>query len=251
MGDGDEDLEGLYALPRDEFIPARTELTRKLKSAGRSDEAAQVAKLRKPSVAAWAVNQLARSEAQTLGELVEAGERLKKAQRSGKDLRTATAARRRLIDQLVRSAEAILKDAGHGDSPSTLQGVAHSLEAIATDADALEQVRRGVLEKELPAPAGFGEVGGLQLVPDRATKEEPPAKGRRKGLSRTDQKAREKVERLTGQAEKAEEEARSLTEAAAKAERAAIRARSEAQRAEDRARTARDRADRAAAELGE
>lgn len=249
MGVSDEDIEGLYALPRDDFIPARTEMARRLKAAGRSDEAAGVAKLRKPTVAAWAVNQLARSEARMLDELVKAGERLKKAQRSGKDLRTATAERRRLIDQLVRSATAILKDAGHGDSPSTLQGVAYSLEAIATDADALDQIRRGVLEKELPAPAGFGELAGLQLVPQG--KEEPSPKVRRRVPPKVDQRARERVDRLTTQADEAEAEARTLREAAAKAERAAIRSRSEAQRAEDRATKARERADRAAAELSE
>lgn len=249
MGVSDEDIEGLYALPRDDFIPARTEMARRLKAAGRSDEAAGVAKLRKPTVAAWAVNQLARSEARMLDELVKAGERLKKAQRSGKDLRTATAERRRLIDQLVRSATAILKDAGHGDSPSTLQGVAHSLEAMATDADALDQIRRGVLEKELPAPAGFGELAGLQLVPQG--KEEPSPKGRRRAPPKVDQKARERVDRLTTQADEAEAEARTLAEVAAKAERAAMRSRNEAQRAEDRATKARERADRAAAELSE
>jgi hypothetical protein len=248
MGVSDDDPVGLYALPRDEFIPARTELARRLKEAGRSDEAAQVAKLRKPTVSAWAVNQLARGEAKTLGELVEAGERLKKAQRSGKDLRTAAAERRRLIDRLVRSASAILKGAGHGDSPATIQGVAHSLEAIATDTDALDQIRRGVLEKELPAPAGFGELAGLQIVTSGKTTEEArPSKARKP--TKVDQRAREKVDRLSGQAEQAEEEARSLAEAAAKAERAAIRARNDAQRAEDRATKARERADKAANDL--
>jgi hypothetical protein len=249
MGVSDEDLQGLYALPRDDFIPARTEMARRLKEAGKSEEAAELAKLRKPTVAAWAVNQLARREARMLDELVKAGEGLKKAQRSGKDLRTATAERRRLIDRLVSSAAAKLKDAGHGDSPSTLQGVAHSLEAIATDTDALDQIRRGVLEKELPAPAGFGELAGLQVVPSGKTTDEAPARKARK--PKVDQRAREKVDRLTGQAEEAEEEARSLANAAAKAERAAIRARNDAQRAEDRARKARERADRATAELEE
>jgi hypothetical protein len=247
----EKDLEDLYAKPRDDFISSRTELARRLKAAGRSDEAAQVAKLRKPSVAAWAVNQLSRREAKSLGELVEAGDQLKKAQRSGKDLRTTTETRRRLIDRLVQSAAAILVEGGHADSPSALQGVAYSLEAIATDADALDQVRRGVLEKELPAPARFGEMAGLQLVPDQEDQEERPPKGGRRAPSKLDQRARQKVDRLTGQAETAEEEARSLADAAAKAERAAIRARNDAQRAEERARKARERADRATAELGE
>jgi hypothetical protein len=248
MGVSDDDLVGLYAVSRDEFIPARTELVRRLKGAGRSEEAAGVAKLRKPTVAAWALNQLARTEAKTLGELVEAGERLKKAQRSGKDLRATAAERRRLIDRLVRSASAILKDAGHGDSPATIQGVAHSLEAIATDSDALDLIRRGVLEKELPAPAGFGELAGLQIVPSAKTTEEARAPKARKP-TKVDQRARDKVDRLLKQADEADAEARSLAEVAAKAERAAIRARSDAQRAEDRATKARERADKAAADL--
>ena len=52
------DVDELYGLPFDEFVPARNALTRELRKAGKRDEAAEVSALRKPSVAAWAVDQL-------------------------------------------------------------------------------------------------------------------------------------------------------------------------------------------------
>jgi hypothetical protein len=39
-----------------------------------------VAKLRKPSVAAWAVNQLVRTQGRAIGELFDAGDALQRAQ---------------------------------------------------------------------------------------------------------------------------------------------------------------------------
>ena len=62
------DVDELYGLPLDEFVPARNALARELKGAGEPAEAAEVAALRKPSVAAWAVNQLVRTQRRGVGE---------------------------------------------------------------------------------------------------------------------------------------------------------------------------------------
>ena len=56
--------EDLYGLPLSRFIPERDALVKALRSEKRRDDAAAAARMRKPSVAAWAVNQLVRTQAQ-------------------------------------------------------------------------------------------------------------------------------------------------------------------------------------------
>ena len=62
--------EELYALDPGDFVTARNELVKRLKKAGDKQLAAEVGKLRRPSPAAWAVNQLARRHRSDLEELV-------------------------------------------------------------------------------------------------------------------------------------------------------------------------------------
>jgi hypothetical protein len=50
---------GLYRRPLEEFVAARDQLARQLRAAGDRDAARQVAGLRRPSISAWAANQLA------------------------------------------------------------------------------------------------------------------------------------------------------------------------------------------------
>ncbi|HEX3833732.1 MAG TPA: hypothetical protein VHW04_17265, partial [Solirubrobacteraceae bacterium] len=68
------DVEELYALPLERFVPERNALAQELRTAERRDEAAAVAALRKPSVAARAVNRLARERRRQLLELFAAGD---------------------------------------------------------------------------------------------------------------------------------------------------------------------------------
>ncbi len=75
------DVEDLYGLPLDQFVPERTALARELRKAGTS--ATRRPRWRhcsKPSVAAWAVNQLVRTQRKPVAELLEAGDGLRSAQ---------------------------------------------------------------------------------------------------------------------------------------------------------------------------
>src|SRR5438128_685335 len=76
----ESELDRLYGLPLDEFTAARNELVTRLRKAGQGDAAESVRAFRKPSVAVWAVNQLARRHADDVHELVTAGEQLRNAQ---------------------------------------------------------------------------------------------------------------------------------------------------------------------------
>jgi len=61
------DVERLYGLDLDEFIPARDATARRLRSDGRREQADHVKALRKPSNPAWIVNRLARARSQIDG----------------------------------------------------------------------------------------------------------------------------------------------------------------------------------------
>ena len=67
----DAEAGRLYGLPLDEFTAARDARARELRQDGEREKAAEVAALRKPVLAAWVVNMLARDERADVRELVE------------------------------------------------------------------------------------------------------------------------------------------------------------------------------------
>src|SRR5262245_11952272 len=70
----------LYGLPLEEFTAERDRRAKALRAEGERDAAAVVAALRKPTLAAWTVNQLVRSRRDDLDALLEAGNDLLEAQ---------------------------------------------------------------------------------------------------------------------------------------------------------------------------
>lgn len=153
----------LYALSLDRFTAERDARAKELKAAGKSDEAAALAKLRKPTLAAWAVNQLVRKERKLIDALVKAGDKMISAQEkllAGKadaaGLRAARAAEQKALEALLAKARKL------GVSGGPLERVAETLEAAALDDGVREQVMRGELVRELRRE-GFG-LGGLELV---------------------------------------------------------------------------------------
>ncbi|HEX6459560.1 MAG TPA: hypothetical protein VF032_11635, partial [Thermoleophilaceae bacterium] len=67
----EEQLDALYGLPLEEFTPRRDELSKELRAAGSRDAAAWVKALRKPTAAAWLVNQLARTQRADTKKMLE------------------------------------------------------------------------------------------------------------------------------------------------------------------------------------
>ena len=97
-------IDDLYALPLERFTPELDALAKGLAADGDRDGAARVKALRKPVVAAWAVNALAREDPQGVKALIELGEELRSAHRravSGRDVEPFRAAtdERRLAKQ--------------------------------------------------------------------------------------------------------------------------------------------------------
>src|SRR2546423_638852 len=93
----EEAAESLYGLPLDEFTSARNAAAKELRDRGLRAEADEVKALAKPSVAAWAVNQLTRRRHADLDEFLDAAEAAREAQLGGteEEPRAAQAGERR------------------------------------------------------------------------------------------------------------------------------------------------------------
>jgi hypothetical protein len=164
------DVDELYGLSLDRFTAERNALSRALKQAGERERAAEVAALRKPSVAAWAVNQLVRTQKRGIGELFKAGDALRKAQdgvlagRGDRDsLRAGVERERAAVQALTEAAGGLLSSSGQELSATVLDRVADTLNAAALDDDARAQVRDGRLEREL-RHVGLGMAAGFEVA---------------------------------------------------------------------------------------
>lgn len=252
MADTEDPVDALFALRPEEFTGARNALARELRVEGDADGAAVVKALRRPTVAAWTLNRLAREHADDVEELLGVGDELRLAQRKalsgvkGSGLRELTQRRRAAVRRLTDVAETIL---GSDASPAVLAKVTESLEAATVDQDAAERLREGRLTKELPAPAGFGDLGGLSVVP--AGDDEPEVEDadedpdRRATAEREAAELRERAEEARREAERLEGEARAAARREAAAREEVRRAAAEAKRLARDARTARQEAERA------
>jgi hypothetical protein len=156
--DIEAETDRLYQLPLDAFVEARNALASRLKAAGDKDGAARVKALARPSVPAWAVNQLHWTARDALDALLASAERLQGAQAGGaagaSELREAMKARRQALGSLVQRAEDLLTKAGHGTNPATLRRVSNTLEALAAPGTRPEGLQSGRLVQELEPP-GF------------------------------------------------------------------------------------------------
>src|SRR5258705_4558572 len=134
----EDDLDGLFRLPLAEFTAGRNATAAELKKAGRGDKAGEadfVKALAKPSITAWAVNQLYWKHREAFDRLIESGGRFHKAQSSrlaGKlaEMRGALDARREVLTHLSDLATSLLRDAGHNPTPDTIHRITTTLEAL-------------------------------------------------------------------------------------------------------------------------
>jgi hypothetical protein len=239
-GGSDQEVDRLYASPPEEFIAARDELAKRLKAEGNAEEAAEVKALRRPTVAAWAANQVARQHPDQVAELLAAGAELHKAQRKalsgvkGGGFREAMERRRSAVVALVKAAESVLREAGKG-SASTVDVLQPTFEAASVDDQAGQSLKAARLERELSAPSGFGGATGLEVV--AAPVDKPATRGKKK----------EQDEAERAQQEEARREARELERQAAEARRKVMRVRASAARAGERADRLEAEADKARA----
>jgi hypothetical protein len=201
-------IDDLFKLPLAEFTAARNALAASLKAAGRGDDADAVKALAKPSLSAWAANQLYWHHRKPFDQLMAAGDRLRKAQMSqlaGKpgELRGPIEAQRAALADLARRAAELLREAGHPPSPDLTRRITTTLEALATYGNQEGGPRAGRLTADVDPP-GFEALSALVPQskgkrvsgPSRVIPFRQPAKATRaKKLSPEARKKQEEEER--------------------------------------------------------
>lgn len=231
-------LDDLYAAEPEEFVAARNALAKQLKAAGDKDTAAEVAKLRRPPVSAWALNQVARSRPDEIEALMTAAADLAGAlaDPAGADLRAIQRAFRSAIEAVVRTTLDVVSSSGRNPSPGLQQAIQATLQAAAVDDGIALALRSGVLAEDEPAP-GFLFVESDEASPARpatkpATNAAAPAGSPKKAaIGRRTRPTRAAADPAPAETTPETTGAKAGATAGAKAERAAERA---AQREADR-----------------
>lgn len=221
----DEAAEQLYALSPGEFTAARNRL---VKETGDKE----IGKLRKPTVLAWAVNQVVRSHPAEIGELLAVGEQMRAAWASGDGDALAALGPRRSAAVATVSRLVMRAASGRLNSPAELE---QTLDAAIIDAGAADQVRSGRLAGALRY-SGFVPTS---VPPSPVRKKQPAAddtsardarEAREAAVAAARQRHREWTEQL-GRAAAERDEA---LDAEARAERALTEARKRSASAEQR-----------------
>jgi hypothetical protein len=214
MAEGlDAELDRLYGVDLDRFTTERNELAKALRREGRADDAARIASLKKPSVSAWTVNRLTRERRKDVDLLLDAGHRIREAQRgvlTGEERSALDEGRRRqqrALDSLRDAAKKL------GASGATLERVARTLRAAAVTDEGRELLARGRFSEDL-ALQGFDAVAELGVPAGP-----PPAKRKPRKTSKREDVAKARAE-LTAARERAQDARRRLRALEQDAERA-------------------------------
>ena len=151
--DVESEIDRLYQLPRDEFTAARNALARRLGG----PEGVRIKSLSKPSLSAWAVNQLYWKEKDVIARILDARAKLERAQEAvltGRqaDVRKAMEQHRRAIQDGLEALRRHLTPAEW--TADKQHAVRQVLEGLAADS------RPGRLAAE-QEPAGFDVFSGI------------------------------------------------------------------------------------------
>lgn len=165
----DEAIDALYVVTPSRFVAARDALVRRLRGDGRREEARAVAALRRPTMAAWAINTTVRANQEQFDALVDAGDAVRRAQRralSGvrqSGLRAAGRSRHARIDELTDLAVEILEGAGV-NATAQRAAISDTFAAASIDDDARQRVAEARLTRPLAVSTGFSGFDGLTVM---------------------------------------------------------------------------------------
>jgi hypothetical protein len=199
------DIDALYQGPLGEFTAGRNALEKRVKAEQGKEAAAAIKALEKPSVSAWAVNQLYWRYRSDFDRLLRSGDDLRASQQkrmAGRDVdvNAAIDARREALSKLMGRAATILEESGT-TSDDIRQRVGQTLEALSVYGTSDAAPRPGRLTGDVQPP-GFAALAALV-----------PA-GRPAPAGKAKSAAREEAEERDEQAEEGDG-----TEAAARAKK--------------------------------
>lgn len=212
-GPYDEVAAALYGSDPSDFVAERNRRVKELKAADQREVADRVGALRKPTLPAWAVDQVAIHDTDLLQAVLAAGDTAREAQ-TADDRQTRQDA---LRDLRTRVGEARSRAAEHlrridSDPAGHLEEIEQTLMAAAVDPDQREEVVAGRLTRPLPPP-GFAALSGLAVGgPVQAPPEERGDDGERQRRLREVRAALDRLERHRTSAQREVEQAEQRAE---------------------------------------
>lgn len=208
----------LYQLRPEEFTAARDDQAAQARRAGEPAEAKRIAGLRKPTLAAWAANLLARADEEQARRLLALGQALREAHQTlaGQELRKLSHQQHVVIAAMAREARRLAGEAGHAVSEDVQREVEGILHSVLAHPQTAEVWVRGILVKAQSEAVGFT---GLEPAPGtgpppkpsaaRATGTEAsrsPASARSSEERKAKERARAEAERTARKVQQAEQE---------------------------------------------
>jgi hypothetical protein len=248
----DRALDELYAATPPEFVLVRSRLERDLRHGDEASAATEIRSRRRPNLAAWACNQLARQDPDGIRALVALTQQLAEAQQAvvnGREpaaFRDVSRERRELLEQLADAAIATLQP--WAPKPATYRDpVLATLDAASIDPDRAPDLEAGRLTRALSAPAGLGPLPDPNARPAKPPAGRPSKRDLEAAQRELTQAQREAKQLATAADTAATEQASAEMHADAtttqlrEVERAVERARGAARHAGQEAQTARTR----------
>ena len=167
----DDAVAELYQAAHEGFVPERKRLAAELKAAGDKPGATRLLKLGRPTLSAWAVNQLWWQSRDSFEQLFAAAARLRAGDQAG------AADRRDAVTVMKAKAASILVQAGHALNEATLRRVTTTLSALAA-AGGFEPDAPGALSADRDPPgfdaAGLAGFASSTTNPAAPTSPQPP-----------------------------------------------------------------------------
>lgn len=212
-GSYDDAVAELYRCAHDAFVAERKRLAGDLKAAGDKAGAARLAKLARPTLSAWAVNQLWWHSREPFERLLAAAVRLRAGDQGG------AAERRDALAALKSRAASLLVEAGHAVSEGTLRRITTTLSALAASGG-FEPDPAGALAADRDPPgfdaAGLGGFAAAGSGAPAAAKPAEPARAAAavaaSAPARDEKAERERLERERLEHERAERAERERAE---------------------------------------
>lgn len=186
MGAGDlirEAIDELYSVDPDDFTERRTALAAQARAAGEKAAGKEIAALRKPTRAAYTLNQLVRADPDSAPRLAELGAELRAAQESldGTRMRELSTLRRGMVEELADQAFQVTGQ--RSPAAGLREEVISTLNAAVADEGVVEQLGSGTLVRAARWDGfGFASPPELSVVrPTGRPSRGEPDRGRSEG----------------------------------------------------------------------
>lgn len=167
----DDALDELYGAAPGEFVTVRNTLRDRLRDAGEPDAARAIARARRPTTAAWALNQLAREHPDLIEAVLERTSDLAALQAralpgQADEIRDATAQRRRALEGATDAA-VVIASRVTDNAESYRHALLAAIEGGSLDDEGAAGLRAGRHVRDVPGRTGFPGASAGGATPSR------------------------------------------------------------------------------------